>query len=71
MQIQLQHDEIEAALVEFIATQGFPLEGKKVSVEMKAGRGDNGYTAVISIVPDINVDENEIDDDAPLIGMAV
>ena len=49
MRITLEHTEIEAALVAYIGSQGINIEGKDIDVSMTAGRGDNGYTASISI----------------------
>ena len=49
MRITLEHTEIESALVAYIGSQGINIEGKDIDVSMTAGRGNNGYTASISI----------------------
>ncbi len=49
MKITLVHAEIEAALINYVATQGIDISDKDVTVDMTAGRGGNGYTAEISI----------------------
>jgi hypothetical protein len=48
MQITLNQDEIEKAIVEFVANQGISITGN-VDVKLTAGRGPNGTTAVIDI----------------------
>jgi len=49
MQINLNNAEIEKAIVAFIADQGINLEGKKVEVQMVAGRGRTGHSANVII----------------------
>lgn len=51
MKIELVHSEMEAALTAYVINQGFDVSGKAVNVHMVAGRGTNGFTANISIVP--------------------
>lgn len=49
MQIILKQRNIEAALKQYIASQGINLDGKKVEVEFTAGRKESGITAEIDI----------------------
>lgn len=49
MQIQLNQQEIEEAVTDFVAKQGFDLTCKEVTVAFTAGRGSNGITADIDI----------------------
>lgn len=49
MQIQLNQQEIEEAVTDFVAKQGFDLTSKEVTVAFTAGRGSNGITADIDI----------------------
>lgn len=49
MQVQLKQVEIEQALKQFVAQQGFALAGKQVEISFTAGRKDGGLTADISI----------------------
>lgn len=49
MQIQLNQQEIEEAVTDFVAKQGFDLTRKEVTVAFTAGRGSNGITADIDI----------------------
>lgn len=50
MKIELQNDEIEEALVAYVAGQGIDIADKEISVDMTAGRGPNGYTASITLI---------------------
>lgn len=61
MQIILKQRNIEAALKQYIASQGINLDGKKVAVEFTAGRKESGITAEIDID-----DFNDIDQPAAL-----
>lgn len=49
MQIQLKQVEIEAAIKQFIAFQGFDVGAHDASVVFTAGRKENGLTAEITI----------------------
>jgi hypothetical protein len=49
MQIILQQSEIEAAVVEYIKSQGISISGCNVDVQFKSGRLDSGSTATIEI----------------------
>ena len=51
MQIILDQNEIEQALREHLNTKFRINEGQDITIEMKAGRGENGFTANIDIVP--------------------
>ena len=50
MNIHLNEDEIQQALLEFLSNQNIPLQGKKVEISLTAGRGLNGHSADIIIV---------------------
>ena len=73
MKINLIQDEIEEALVAFIANQGIDLRDKTISVELTAGRKGNGHTAQISLVKDGEASktpeetEEEVSDDTSFI----
>lgn len=49
IQIIIDQTEIEAAIRERIASKISFAEGQNVTIDMKAGRGDNGFTATIVI----------------------
>jgi len=49
MKIVLTQPEIEIALVDYVTSQGISLEGKTVTVDMTAGRKENGFIAEIAI----------------------
>lgn len=51
MQITLNQDEIETAIKDYVGNQIVIAEDMEISVDMKAGRGDNGYTATLDIRP--------------------
>lgn len=51
MQIILTQDEILEALEAAVRTQIAIAEGQSVSIELKAGRGENGFSATLDIVP--------------------
>ena len=58
MEISLKQKEIQDALIEFINNQGIDLTGKQVVVTLTAGRGANGHSAKIEIMPlEENVDK--------------
>jgi hypothetical protein len=50
MKIELNHEEITQAAVEFISNQGIDLTNAEVDVKFIAGRGDNGHSAVVDII---------------------
>lgn len=49
MRITITEAEIKTAITDYIAGQGFNLSGKTVEIDLKATRGDAGYTADIDI----------------------
>ena len=59
MIISLTHDEIEQALVEFVSNQGIMSEGTEATVQIKAGRKGNGHTAIVTINPVAEANEEE------------
>ena len=52
MQITLNQDEIFSALDAYVRSQISVKDGMEISIDMKAGRGENGYSATIDIVPE-------------------
>ena len=51
MQITLNHDEILEALDAYVRTQIAIAPGQQVAIDLKAGRGENGFSATLDIVP--------------------
>lgn len=51
MQITLNQDEIETAIKDYVSNQIVIAEDMEIAIDMKAGRGDNGYTATLDIRP--------------------
>ncbi len=49
MQVILIQPEIESALRHYLSHRGLVVEGMSVSIEMKATRGDQGFTAELTI----------------------
>ena len=49
MKMTLNHEEINEAIVDWIAKQGIDLADKETTVELTAGRGSNGNSASIDI----------------------
>jgi hypothetical protein len=52
MQITLNQDEIEKAIITFVGNQGISITGKHVDVTLIAGRAPNGMSASINISND-------------------
>ena len=51
MRITLTETDIQDALKQYISQMGVDLSGKRVEVTMTAGRGTNGHTANLEILP--------------------
>ena len=51
MQITLNQDEIEASIRKYVNEQVNIREGQEITIDLKAGRGENGFLAIIDIVP--------------------
>lgn len=49
MQITLNQDEIVQALIAYVKSTGFINDGFDIKVDLKAGRGENGYTATLDV----------------------
>lgn len=47
--ITIDQEEIETAIQNHVRSKVAIAEGQHVSIEMKAGRGENGFTATIAI----------------------
>jgi len=52
MQITLNQQEIEKAIISYVGQQGIAITGKNVSVSLSAGRGENRMSATIEISND-------------------
>lgn len=63
MKLELNQLEIEAALVEYVGSQGISISDKTIDVHMVAGRGGNGFTAHITIERE---SENDVTNEDPL-----
>lgn len=51
MRIQIVQTEMEQAIKDFVLGQLNVNEGMDITVELRAGRGEDGFTADINIVP--------------------
>lgn len=51
MQITLDHSEIEKAIKQYVVTHAMPQPNAQISITMKAGRGERGYSCIVNIVP--------------------
>jgi hypothetical protein len=69
MQINLKQVEIQAALKQYITTQGINLAGKEVEITFTAGRKEGGLTADISI-EDSAIPFGDDDTAAPAVASA-
>jgi len=52
MKVELEENELEASIREYINTLGFDLSSKNVNITFRAGRGPTGgYSASVEITP--------------------
>lgn len=51
MQIVLNEDEMKSAIRDYITSQGLDTLGKEIEVDLTAGRGANGFSASINLIP--------------------
>jgi len=49
MRIELEEDEIKRAIIEYVSSQGLPIDPESAEVDLKNARGDFGATATISV----------------------
>lgn len=49
MRIQIDQEEIETGIRSYIKDQGIDLSNVDVTIDLTAGRGDKGFTAVIAL----------------------
>ena len=49
MRIEINEDEIVLAIIAYVGAQGIAIDPTHAEVDLKAGRGENGMTATISI----------------------
>lgn len=59
MQVTLVQVEIEQALTDYINNQINIKDGMKISIDLKAGRGADGFNAIVDIVPISQVTANK------------
>ena len=52
MQITLTQAEIETAITDYIKSQMTIADGQRITIDLRATRGNEGYTALIDIVRD-------------------
>lgn len=52
MDITLNQDEIETAVREFIGNQGIDISNKLMEISLTAGRGPNGHSASVTLLPE-------------------
>lgn len=64
MQITINQDEIVEAIENYIGNQGIGMAGKRLDVSMVAGRGGNGFSANIEILPEEYLSEDTPQPDA-------
>lgn len=55
MELNLKQTEIEAALRQYVSSQGFNLTGRAVTINFTSGRAPNGLTALVDIGDVIDV----------------
>lgn len=51
MQIVINEDEMKTAIRDYITNQGLDTLGKDIEIELTAGRGANGFSASINLIP--------------------
>lgn len=61
MQIVLNEDEMKTAIRDYITSQGIDTVGKDIEIDLTAGRGANGFSASINIVP-VTTTGNKMED---------
>lgn len=49
MKITISEAEIKTAIINYVSSQGLNTEGRKVTIDLKATRGPEGYTADIEV----------------------
>ena len=49
MQINLNNDEILSAIEDYVSGQGISTAGKTLTITLKAGRGEKGMSATVTI----------------------
>ena len=59
MQLSLNDSEIRQAVADYVAGQGISVVDKKVDVVLKAGRGENGYSATVDITDNNSTESTE------------
>ena len=62
MQVTINQQEIERAIIAYVGNQGITLEGTNVKVNIHAGRGPNGLSASIDITNEGDEAVEEEDD---------
>lgn len=49
MRVELEEDEIKRAIIEYVSSQGLPIDPDSTEVDLKNARGEFGATATISV----------------------
>lgn len=70
MNITLNQNEIEEALVGYISEQGIDVGGKDITIDLIAGRGENGHKATIELIQaeraaSVNLTDAQVAEDLP------
>lgn len=60
MIITINEDEIKAGCKRFVADQGIGVAGQIVEVHLTAGRGANGFTATVELLPNTTATTNSL-----------
>lgn len=58
--ITLNNTEIEKAIENYVRTLISIAPGQKIVIDMKAGRGENGYSATLDILPADTVEQQTL-----------
>ena len=54
MRIELEEDEIKRAIIEYVSSQGLPIDPESAEVDLKNARGEFGATATISVTKPVD-----------------
>lgn len=65
MQIQIEENEIQQAIVDYISHLGINIRNKQIDVDMATTRNPKGYSATITILPEKGEQEAEAPESAP------
>jgi hypothetical protein len=68
LQVTLDNDSIIAAIKDYVEHSGIDTTNKEVEISLRAGRGTNGYSAIISIADKKRTGEPEV---TPKMGQSI